>query len=71
MAARDDRRRFISVAEAAVYLSAHEITIRDWISRGLIPSIRLGRAVRIDLRKLEAQISAQEEGRIRGGKGGA
>ena len=57
--ARDDRRRFISVAEAAVYLSVHEMTIRDWISRGLIPSCRIGRAIRIDLRRLEEGLEAQ------------
>jgi excisionase family DNA binding protein len=52
-------RRFVSCREAAVYLSVHEMTIRDWISRGLVPSCRIGRCIRVDLRRLEAQLERQ------------
>ena len=64
-ASDDRRRRYISVAECAEIYGLHQMTVRKMISRGEIKSIRLGRAIRIDLRKLEAQISAQEEGQIR------
>ena len=58
-------RRFVSCREAAVYLSVHEMTIRDWISRGLVPSCRIGRCIRVDLRRLEAQLERQSQ--LRGG----
>ncbi|MBE3065307.1 MAG: helix-turn-helix domain-containing protein [Spirochaetes bacterium] len=54
-------RRWISCREAAAYLSVHEMTVRDWISRGLVPSCRIGRAIRVDLRKLEAQLEHQSQ----------
>lgn len=57
--ARDDRRRYISVQECAEVYSVHPMTVRKMISRGEIPSIRLGRAVRIDLRELDRRLGAQ------------
>ena len=54
-------RRWISCREAAAYLSVHEMTVRDWISRGLVPFCRIGRAIRVDLRKLEAQLERQSQ----------
>ena len=46
-------RRWITVQEAAEYVGLHPWTIRDRIVRGIIPAVRLGRAVRVDLRALE------------------
>jgi excisionase family DNA binding protein len=62
----DRARRWISCREAAAYLSVHPMTIRDWVNRGLVPSARIGRCVRIDLRALEAKLEGQ-----RGGSGQA
>jgi len=52
-------RRWISCREAAAYLSVHEMTIRDWISRGLVPSCRIGRCIRVDLQALSEQLERQ------------
>jgi excisionase family DNA binding protein len=45
-------RRWITVQEAAEYIDLHLWTVRKMIARGLIPAVRLGRAVRVDLRAL-------------------
>ena len=52
-------RRYISVRECAEYLSLHLQTVYSLIARGRIPAVRVGRAVRVDLRKLEAELEAQ------------
>jgi len=55
-------RRFISVKDAALYLSVHEMTLRTWINEKRIKAIRIGRAVRVDLRSLNADLEAQLAG---------
>lgn len=55
--------RFITVDAAAEMLSLHPMSVRKMISRGEIPSARFGRSVRVDLRKLEAQLEAQAQGK--------
>lgn len=59
----DDRTgpdaRYLTVRQTATLLQLHEITIRSMINRKTIPSCRLGRAIRVDARKLEAQLEAQ------------
>ena len=52
-------RRYISVRECAEYLSLHLQTVYSYIAQGKIPAVRVGRAVRVDLRRLEAQLDAQ------------
>jgi excisionase family DNA binding protein len=52
-------RRYISVRECAEFLSLHLKTVYSLIARGKIPAVRVGRAVRVDLRRLEAQLEAQ------------
>ena len=54
-----EKRRWISVRETAERLSVHEMTVRDWVNRGLVPAIRLGRTIRVDLRVLEADLERQ------------
>ena len=49
-------KRWISVREASRYLSLHETTVRRLIDRGMIPASRVGRNVRIDMRKLNEQL---------------
>lgn len=52
-------RRWISVSEAAAYLSISTSGARKMITRGEIAAVRLGRALRIDLRQLEAGLERQ------------
>ena len=54
-----EKRRWITVRETAERLSVHEMTVRDWVNRGLVPAIRLGRTIRVDLRVLEADLERQ------------
>ncbi len=58
--------RFISVRSAAQYLGIHFLTVYKLIARGQIPSIKIGRCVRVDLRKLDEDLDRQQAG-----KGGA
>jgi len=46
-------RRWITVQEAAEFTHLNPLTVRDMIARGIIPAVRLGRAVRVDLQALE------------------
>jgi excisionase family DNA binding protein len=61
--------RWITVDRAAAYLSVHSMTIRMWIDQGKIPGCRIGRAVRVDLPKLEAQLENQAAGQQKGRPG--
>jgi excisionase family DNA binding protein len=54
-------RRWISVSEAAAYLGLHPHGVRKMIYRGTIPAVHVGRSVRVDLKRLEAQLEAQLE----------
>ncbi len=55
-------RRYITVNEAAVYLSKHPITIRRQIDKGEIPASKIGRSVRVDLRALNEMLERQRIG---------
>jgi len=46
-------RRFYSCREIAIYLGTCEKSIRRLIDRGELPSVRIGRSVRIDMKKLD------------------
>jgi excisionase family DNA binding protein len=58
--------RFISVKAAAQYLDVHFLTVYQMIARGQIPSIKIGRCVRVDKRRLDEDCERQMAG-----KGGA
>ena len=58
--------RYLTVDEAARLLSLHPMTIRSMINRKIIPSCRLGRAIRVDAKKLEAMLEAQMDGQGQG-----
>lgn len=52
--ARAQRTRYITIGDAADYLSVTERTIRNYIARGELTGFRVGsRAIRIDQRELE------------------
>lgn len=46
-------RVWLTVNETAAALGLHPMSIRKMIARGIIPAIRLGRAIRIDKRRLD------------------
>jgi excisionase family DNA binding protein len=52
-------RRWITVGEIASLLSLHPMSVRKMIARGEIGAVRIGRAVRVDLRELERQLEHQ------------
>lgn len=49
-------RRWISVRTASEYLGIHEVTIRRLIDHGKIPAMKIGRTIRVDLKKLNGQL---------------
>jgi len=52
-------RRWVTVNEAAEYLSIHPVTCRRLIDQNKIPASRIGRSVRVDFKKLEAQLESE------------
>ncbi len=52
-------RRWISVEDTAEYLSLKPKTIYQLALTGKIPSAKIGRSRRIDLKALEKQLEAQ------------
>lgn len=52
-------RRWISPAECAQVTGLSVSGVRKLIARGQIKAVRLGRAVRVDLRQLEAGLEKQ------------
>ena len=57
-------KRWITVKEAASYLSLYPKSIYRLIDRGLIPASRVGRIVRIDLKALE-KVMEEEMARLK------
>lgn len=57
-------RRWITIAEAADYLAISKKSAYELAARGEIPSAKIGRSRRVDLKALEAKLQAQiEEGK--------
>jgi excisionase family DNA binding protein len=55
-------RRFCTPKEISVLYSLHLQSVYSMIAAGIIPAVRLGRAIRCDLKALEAQLKAQAQG---------
>ncbi|OFT58147.1 excisionase [Brachybacterium sp. HMSC06H03] len=52
------RTRYVTIGDAAEYLSVTDRTVRNYISRGDLTGYRIGtRAIRVDLRELEALLT--------------
>jgi excisionase family DNA binding protein len=49
-------KRFIGVIDLAQYLSVSPNTVRCWVWKRRIPSHRLGRLVRFDLREIDTWV---------------
>lgn len=54
-------KRFITPREAGEYLGIKPKTIYSLAARGLLPYVRFGRQLRIDLTKLDDYIKTLEE----------
>jgi excisionase family DNA binding protein len=52
----------VTVTQASEMLSLGKSTVYELVAKNIIPSIRLGRALRIPLRELEAGLKARVEG---------
>lgn len=52
---------FFTVDEIASLLKVNQQTVRNWIDRGTLPGIRVGRRVRVRKRDLEEFIGASTE----------
>lgn len=52
-------RRFYTPKEISVLYSLHLQSVYAMISAGIIPAVRLGRAIRCDLKALEGRLEAQ------------
>jgi excisionase family DNA binding protein len=60
--AHGETRRLLTVQEASRYLAVSVSTLYGWVWRRSIPFVKIGRAVRFDLRDLEAFIEASKQG---------
>jgi len=57
-----ENRRWLTIREAAEYLGISVKGAYDMAATGKLPSARVGRLVRVDLRALEANLNAQVQG---------
>jgi len=56
-------KRWITPKEAAEYLSLHPISVYRLMAKGLIPSIKIGHSVRVDLKALDEIFERQIKGK--------
>jgi len=56
-------RRWITPKEAAEYLSLHPVSIYRLIAKGVIPSVKIGHSVRVDLKALDELLERQIKGK--------
>lgn len=55
------KSRLLTAKEAALYLRVHLATIYDWVAKGMIPSVKLGRKRMFDRIALDRWIDSQAE----------
>jgi excisionase family DNA binding protein len=58
-------RRWLSIQEAADYLSIHVKTAYEWAYSGILPAVRIGRnrrTLRIDKKKIDQDFEDQLSG---------
>ena len=48
----------MTVAEVAIRLRASEVSVYRWIASGILPSVRIGHAVRVDPEQLDQFIKS-------------
>ncbi len=59
-------QKLMRVAEAAKALSLSTTTTYELIGRGIIPSIRLGKSIRVPVRDLEEQLERLRRDHVAG-----
>ena len=55
-------RRFYTPKEISVLYSLHLQSVYSMIARGIIPAVRIGRSVRVDIQALQAGLEARVRG---------
>ena len=55
------KKRWITVSEAAKYLSLHPVTVRRKIDKEEIPAAKLGHSIRVDLTALGKQMERKQK----------
>jgi excisionase family DNA binding protein len=58
---RDESRRLLTTEEAAQYLAISASTLYGWVWQRRIPFVKIGRALRFDLRDLEAFVEVNRQ----------
>ena len=58
---RTPTKRLLTAAEAGEYLGLAEQTLRQWASMRKVPCVKLGRALRFDVRELEEWIDSNRQ----------
>lgn len=58
-------RRFYNAKEISVYLGVSEDAVRKWALRGYIPFIKLGKALRFDMIKIDSWVKNREGSFVR------
>ena len=58
---REPHQRLVPIREAASFLSVSVSTLYGWVWQRRIPFVKIGRALRFDLRDLEAFVEANRQ----------
>lgn len=58
-------RRFYNAKEISVYLGVSEDAVRKWALRGYIPFIKLGKALRFDMIRINSWVKNREGSFVR------
>lgn len=66
-----EKRRLLTVEDAAVYLDMGKATLYQMIAAGEIPAVRRGKWLRVDVRDCEAWIHARKDAAARKASGGS
>jgi excisionase family DNA binding protein len=59
--ARYESRRLLTIQEAAQFLAISVSTLYGWVWQRRIPFVKIGRALRFDLRDLEAFVEVNRQ----------
>ena len=54
-------KRLLSVYDAGEYLSVSHWTVRDLVNKGLLPYVRIGRRLLVDIKDLNAYVESLKD----------
>lgn len=63
-------KRWLTSAEAAVYINRHPVTVRKMFLAGMIPATKLAGRILVDREKLDLMLSRMIEARTSKSRGG-